>query len=67
MMYSWQHALFAQLAAQRATLPHALLLSGRRGIGKADFARHLARALLCEAPQPSGDACGTCPACGWFN
>jgi len=67
MMYSWQHTLFAQLATQRATLPHALLLSGRRGIGKADFARHLASALLCEAPQPSGDACGTCPACGWFN
>lgn len=67
MIYSWQHTLFAQLTAQHATLPHALLLSGRRGIGKADFARHLARALLCEARQTDGDACGTCPACGWFD
>jgi DNA polymerase-3 subunit delta' len=67
MIYPWQRTLFAQWIAQRATLPHAVLLSGPRGIGKGDFARHLARSLLCEAPQTDGDACGTCPACGWFD
>ena len=27
----------------------------------------LANALLCEAPEPDGDACGQCAACGWFG
>ena len=50
----------------RAALPHALLLHGQEGIGKAQLARHFAGALLCEAPRPDGDACGECSACGWF-
>jgi DNA polymerase-3 subunit delta' len=46
-------------------LPHALLLLGTPGIGKTRYARALAAALLCEAPQPDGRACGACDACGW--
>jgi DNA polymerase-3 subunit delta' len=57
---------WARLGARRAQLPHALLLSGQRGMGKFDLARRFAESLLCEQPLPSNEACGTCPACGWM-
>ena len=44
-------------------MPHALLLSGPRGVGKRDFAQALARSLLCRAPDAQGLACGLCPPC----
>lgn len=62
----WQQSLWQQLNQDRSKLPHALLFSGRKGIGKLAFARALAQGLLCEAPQPDGQACGRCQACGWF-
>jgi len=55
-----------RLNARRAQLPHALLLAGQRGIGKFELARRFAESLLCENSAPSGEACGTCPACGWL-
>jgi DNA polymerase-3 subunit delta' len=55
-----------RLAARRAQLPHALLLSGQRGIGKFELARRFAESLLCENLTSAGEACGTCPACGWL-
>ena len=51
----------------KSSLPHALLLSGPRGIGKLAFARALSQALLCETPTSEGGACGTCSACLWFD
>ncbi|WP_301101683.1 DNA polymerase III subunit delta' [Propionivibrio sp.] len=57
---------WAQLGARRAQLPHALLISGQRGIGKFDLARCFAESLLCESPTASSEACGVCPACGWL-
>jgi DNA polymerase-3 subunit delta' len=61
----WQAAQWARLAAARAAgrVPHALLIAGGSGLGKALFARRLARALLCTRPDPAGDACGRCDAC----
>ena len=61
----WHAEALAQLLARRERMPHALLVSGREGIGKAEFARSLARSLLCETPE-AGLACGRCAACGWF-
>lgn len=58
---TWQ-----QLHARRAQLPHALLLSGQRGIGKFDLARAFAESVLCENGTASGEACGSCLACGWL-
>lgn len=46
-------------------MPHALLLSGQRGLGKFDLARTFVAGLLCEAPRADGRACGQCLACGW--
>jgi DNA polymerase-3 subunit delta' len=51
----------------RARLPHALLISGARGLGKQDLARAFAASLLCEAPQADGSACGKCLACHWLE
>ncbi len=47
-------------------LPHALLLQGPGGLGKAAFARHLAARLFCEAPE-EGRACGRCQGCTLFE
>ncbi len=59
----WQTEFARAQLAGRATWPHALLLDGPRGIGKRALAMNLARSLLCEAPQASGQACGVCPGC----
>lgn len=66
-MLHWHKAEFERVLSGRARLPHAILLHGRRGIGKAAFARTLAQTLLCENPAPSGTACGQCAACHWLE
>lgn len=49
-------------AIARNRLPHALLLTGPSGIGKATLAGVLAQALNCTRSGPS-DACGGCIPC----
>jgi DNA polymerase III subunit delta' len=66
MIYPWQTDDWERLQQLRSHWPHALLLHGQAGIGKLHFAQHLARGLLCEAPKPNGEPCGTCLACNWF-
>lgn len=60
---AWQRV---QRSRERGRMPHALLLTGPRGVGKRHFARALAAALLCAEPDRSGQACGHCTPCGWF-
>jgi DNA polymerase-3 subunit delta' len=62
----WHLDAFRPLVTAKPRLPHAVLLQGPRGIGKLAFARALSQALLCERPAADGNACGQCPACGWF-
>jgi DNA polymerase-3 subunit delta' len=62
----WHHAALTELLARRETLPHAMLVYGKQGIGKIEFAREMAQSLLCEVPE-NGIACGKCPACGWYR
>lgn len=59
-------ALWEKLQARRERLPHALLFSGQRGIGKFPLVHAFAAGLLCESPAEDGQACGACLACGWF-
>jgi DNA polymerase-3 subunit delta' len=65
MIYPWQSAQWQQLQNQREQqrIPHSILLSGRYGLGKADFAMALAFSLLCQRREPYAEACGQCPAC----
>lgn len=67
MQYPWLNSTWQQLMQQRARLPHAILLKGRAGIGKHDFALAFAKALLCHNPTAEGSACGHCQSCNWFK
>jgi DNA polymerase III subunit delta' len=64
--YPWHEAQLAQLLRDRERIPHALLVQGPEGIGKAEFARALAASLLCESPR-GVLACGACPSCHWLS
>ncbi|MDH5444641.1 MAG: DNA polymerase III subunit delta' [Gammaproteobacteria bacterium] len=67
--YPWQSQQWQQLQKrhQAGAMPHALLLHGPEGIGKADFAQTIARSLLCEQTGESGEACGQCKSCQLLN
>jgi DNA polymerase-3 subunit delta' len=62
----WHKSILQRLLADRARLPHAMLVQGPRGIGKTDFAHALAASVLCES-NVEGLACGRCPSCHWFS
>ncbi|MEK6707405.1 MAG: DNA polymerase III subunit delta' [Pseudomonadota bacterium] len=66
-IYIWQAAVWRMLTQGPAARGHALLLKGRKGVGKLVFARNLAKSLLCEKPSADAEACGSCPSCGWFE
>ncbi len=54
-------------AIKTKRLPHALILTGVRGVGKTTTARLLARGLNCIGPEGAGNEtmspCGVCPPC----
>ena len=62
-LYPWQREAAATALADRARWPHALLISGPRGVGKRALALEFARSLLCETPIAGGGACGVCASC----
>lgn len=64
-IHPWQEEIWRKMAG--AAPGHAILLKGRKGLGKLDFARDLARYRLCENPSAAGRACGTCASCCWFD
>jgi len=66
-IYSWQQEIWQKLTQNPEFLGHALLLKGKKGIGKYEFARQLAKTLLCTAPIAERKACGECLSCGWFE
>lgn len=57
---TWRH-LLDRLSSGR--FPHALLLSGPRGVGKEQLARRLAAALVCESQEVMDRPCEACPSC----
>ncbi len=65
--YPWQTGLWQRISEMRSRMPHALLLQGRSGIGKMDFAVRFAQSLLCDRPEPEQDVCGLCQSCNWFQ
>ncbi len=62
---AWHEAQWRQVRAWRDSgrMPHAVLLTGQRGVGKQAFARRLAQVLLCHRPPEPDTPCGTCPSC----
>lgn len=63
--YPWQATQWQQIQNARANerLPHAILLHGAMGMGKAGFAHALAASLICEKPGNDNIACGHCAQC----
>jgi DNA polymerase III subunit delta' len=51
------------LLLESGRLPHALLLEGPAGAGKATLAQLLAKVCLCQGSDVPGVACGNCGAC----
>lgn len=44
-------------------VPHSLLLTGKDGVGKKQFALEVARSFVCLSPGAGGEACGSCRNC----
>ncbi|MCP5274162.1 MAG: DNA polymerase III subunit delta' [Burkholderiales bacterium] len=63
----WQQDIWHKLMRNRAFRCHAVLLKGRKGIGKFTFARLMAKSLLCLSPDADNAACGKCTSCNWFE
>ncbi len=66
MIYSWQKSQWNNILQRQNSLPHAILLRGRAGIGKHDFAIHLAHTLLCQQTNAE-HPCGVCASCVWLK
>ena len=67
-VFPWQSAVWQQLRRPGGLQRHhALLLKGRRGIGKLGFAHALAKSVLCGQSDTAGRACGKCQDCHWFE
>lgn len=60
--YPWHKEAWQTIISYDERLPHALMLSGKRGLGKEAFAHFLASHLLCLAPTRHG-ACTRCRSC----
>lgn len=67
MIYPWLEPVWQQIAQHWQQPPQAWLLYGHPGIGKREFAEHLAQALLCESPQANHQPCGVCTSCHLFS
>ena len=49
--------------AQVGRLPHGIMLTGEKGIGKRTFAKWCAMLYLCTSPASDGSPCGKCRSC----
>ncbi|MCW5619476.1 MAG: DNA polymerase III subunit delta' [Nitrosomonas sp.] len=67
VVLSWQNTLWHALMRNGDIRSHAILLKGRKGIGKFSFARFFAKSLLCKNPLVDHRACGQCASCNWFE
>ena len=66
MIYPWLEQTFEQLIERGRTLPHGVLLTGPKGIGKFVLAREIARSLLIAAAE-SRPGCNECQGCHLFD
>lgn len=67
-IFPWQRSIWPQIRQpDNMQRHHALLLKGRKGIGKLGFAFALAKSMLCGQTDAAGVACGKCQDCYWFE
>ena len=61
----WHPSTWAHLFdySKQNRVPQALLITGRRGLGKLELAHEFAHSLLCQHPQDTGLQCGHCDRC----
>tara|TARA_R110002049_G_scaffold285705_4_gene467210 strand:+ start:1756 stop:2733 length:978 start_codon:yes stop_codon:yes gene_type:complete len=64
-LYPWQANLWQQLCQQLRInrLPHALLVSGVKGLTKNNFAQHIVASVLCLNRREDQSSCGHCHSC----
>jgi DNA polymerase-3 subunit delta' len=65
-LHPWNELKAAAFLRDRQHLPHALLFTGPKGLGKNVFATWLAQLLLCANPSDDGKPCGLCQGCRLF-
>ena len=66
-LYPWQESAWQQLTQQWPLVPHGLLFSGPAGLGVENFARFLAKALLCSESKTALQVCDHCRSCHLFE
>ena len=67
-IFPWQQSIWPQIRQSGSVQRHhALLLKGRKGIGKLSLAHALAKSMLCGQTDATGMACGKCQDCYWFE
>ena len=68
MQYPWHKPLWQQFLRvwQQQRLPHAILLTGAKGLAKTDLALDIAQYSLCLKPADLA-ACGQCHSCQLFS
>ncbi len=63
-LYPWTLTQARRIMQDTERLPHALLLAGPRGLGKAEFAAYMAQVLSCDHPDRATPlSCGACQNC----
>ncbi len=67
MIYPWQGTDWSRVARNPEQSHHGILLTGRSGIGKREFALKYCQYLLCDRSSPGpGEPCGHCRNCRLF-
>ncbi len=68
MIYPWQTTDWSRITRNPGQSHHGILLSGRSGIGKREFAVQYCQHLLCDQTTPeSCEPCGQCRNCRLFT
>ncbi|SDC11793.1 DNA polymerase III subunit delta' [Acinetobacter boissieri] len=65
-VYAWQQETWQRLTLRFPNIGHGILLYGKKGAGKKDFALHFIAWLLCLDKKTTA-ACGVCASCQWLK
>ena len=67
--YPWLQQSYSQLTnyIEQNRIPQALLIVGKKGLGKDQLAKAFAQSLLCSQAQNDSTFCGKCQSCTLFS